>query len=75
MPRARKSLSEDISKLKFCRDMRKTNDITRIFIANKVAVNFDMFGAFMEDRVFSDPDGPSIISMQRSRRGLSEPEF
>ena len=75
MARPRKSLSENIGKLKLCRDMRETNDITLIFISNKMAVNFDMFGSFMEDGIFSDADSPSIISMQWSRSSLSEPKF
>ena len=75
MSRPRKSLGEDICKLKFCRDLRKTNDITLIFITNKMAVNFDMFGTFMEDGIFSDSDSPSIVGMQWSRRGLSEPKL
>ena len=63
MSRSWKPLGKYICNLKSCRNMRKINSLTYIFITYVITSHFNILWAFVEDRIFSNPYGTSIINI------------
>lgn len=64
------SLSENICHLKIGRDLRKRNNPRFKSLTNEMAINLNMFGAFMEDEVGKNVNYTIIIYMKRSRTAM-----
>lgn len=55
---------EDICNLEFDKHMRRSNTMIIVSFTNRVTINLNIFGSFMEDRIFGDPYCTSIVSMK-----------
>ena len=64
MARSRKSLCEDIGILKIGRYVRKANHITLVFVAYKMAINLDVFSAFVKNWIGSNTDCTSVVCIE-----------
>lgn len=45
--------------------MWKIDEIAQIFITNKMAINLNMLGSLMKNKIFNNPNGTFIIVMKR----------
>ena len=70
MARTRETLGEDISSLVFNGNVWKSNLMASNGFTNGMTFHFNMFGALMKNRIGSNLNSTSIISMKRSRSKL-----
>ena len=64
------SLGEDISKLVSKGDGEKLEIAFLEMLESDVAVDLNVFGAFMEDIIMSNLDSTTIITIKRNGNGL-----
>ena len=69
------SFGEDISHLEIRRDMRKKYHPTFQSVSNRMTINFNVLGAFMENRIGGNLNSTSVISMKKSRSSLRKPKL
>ena len=58
------SLGEDIRQLMLSRNKQRLNIPSHYLVTNKVAINLNMFGTFMKDRIASNMQGSLTITMK-----------
>jgi hypothetical protein len=61
------SFSEDINHLEIKRDVRKRYHPTFQDVSNKMTINLNVLGMFMENRIGDNINSTGVISMKRSR--------
>ena len=73
MPLSSQCFGEDISHLEIRRDMRKRYHPNFQSVSNRMIINFNVLGEFMENGIGGNLNSTSVISMKRSRSSLRKP--
>jgi hypothetical protein len=69
------SFGEDISNLEIGRDVRKRYHSTFQGVSNRMTINLNVLGTFMENRIGGNLNSTSVISMKRSRSSMRKPKL
>jgi hypothetical protein len=72
---SRHNFGEDISYLKIKRYVWKRYHPIFQGVANRITINFNIFGAFMENRIGGNLNNTCVISMKWGRSGLRKPKL
>ena len=75
MPLLSQSFGEDISHLEIRRDVRKRYHPTFQGVSNRMIINLNVLGAFMEKGIDGNLNSTSVISMKRGRSSLRKPKL
>ena len=75
MPLSSQSFGEDISHLEIIRDVRKRYHPTFQGVSNRMTINLNVLGAFMENGIGGNWNSTSVISMKRGRSSLRKPKL
>jgi hypothetical protein len=69
------SFGEDISNLEIGRDVKKRYHSTFQGVLNRMTINFNVLGTFLENKIDGNLNSTSVISMKRSRSSLGKPKL
>lgn len=58
--------SENIHNLKILGEMRKSNNLIIVGLADVMTINLNVFRSLLKHLIFSDPDFTLVVSMKRS---------
>ena len=75
MPLSSQSFGEDISHLEIKRDVRKRYHPTFQGVSNRMTINLNVLGAFMENGIGGNLNSTSVISMKNGRSSLRKPKL
>ena len=75
MPLSSQSFGEDISHLEIIRDVRKRYHPTFQGVSNRMTINLNVLGAFMENGIGGNLNSTSVISMKNGRSSLRKPKL
>ena len=75
MPLSSQSFGEDISHLEIIRDVRKRYHPTFQGVSNRMTINLNVLGAFMENGIGGNWNSTSVISMKKGRSSLRKPKL
>ena len=75
MPLSSQSFGEEINHLEIKRDMRKRYHPNFQSVSNRMTINFNVLGAFMENGIGGNLNNTIVISMKRSRSSLRKPKL
>jgi len=69
------SFGEDVCKLFGGGSVARLDDTRHDMVPNKVAIDFNMFGTFMKNRIVSNMNGGLVVTMQACKRRLKAQEM
>lgn len=75
MPLSSYSFGEDICPLELRRNVGKRYHLILQSVMNKVIINFNVFGTFIEDGIVCNLNSFSVVSVKRCRISLMKPKF